>query len=734
MKISLVNLPWRSFGREGVRAGSRWPHLKARSEKEYLPFPFFLAYAAALLKKNGFNARLIDAIASGLSYRRFSRRMRSSRPDILVCETSTVTLKHDLRVLKGLGSKAEIILCGPDVNIRRPDFLRENGFIKYVLSGEYEFTLLELLQHLDEGRGLDEVKGIIYRSNGGVKINPARPLVDLDRLPWPLREGLPMSRYNDAPGDIPIPSVQMMASRGCPFRCKFCLWPQVMYQGSHYRARSVVDVVDEMEYLVRNSGYRSVYFDDDTFNCGKERMLGLCAEIKKRGLNIFWAIMARADLMDEEILVNMKEAGLFAVKYGVESADNSLLDNINKGMSLEKTEAVIKMTRALGIKTHLTFTLGLPGETRQTIKKTVDFALKADPESLQFSLATPFPGTEFYREMKENGRIISADWARYDGSRSSALAYDDLSAGELERAMRSAYRRWAMHRLKRARFDRLGLKAYCRYSLVNSINSNGIVMTAYKVSRFAFRYALMHVREALVSSPRKIENIAREKGLKLGRMSLVPDGRGLSLFWGGLKLTRGRGFYSFLNFEGADNGSDGALKWDTQRPDAGSIILRRLYDGAGIEEIWKITALDEKQIGWDVDIEIKKETGVRQEDIGLALTRKYRKWIEEWGEGRFPPLNDYREVELRNARSAVVGVRGRRALRNTLPTVLLDLSAGNNGFLPSVGNSAEGHHGRLLGVRLARGARVRRYAAGRHRLLSARIKIVEEDFAKGGRR
>ncbi len=168
-----------------------------------------------------------------------------------------------------------------------------------------------------------------------------------------------------------------------------------MYNGTIYRVRNVADVVNEMEYLVKEMGFKSVYFDDDTFNIGKERMLKICDEIKRRKLNIPWAIMARADIMDEEILMNMKEAGLYAVKYGVESASQELLDAINKCMNIKKTERMIKFTKMLGIKTHLTFTFGLPGETKDTISGTVDFALRSDPTTIQFSIVTPFPGTRF---------------------------------------------------------------------------------------------------------------------------------------------------------------------------------------------------------------------------------------------------------------------------------------------------------------------------------------------------
>jgi radical SAM superfamily enzyme YgiQ (UPF0313 family)/MoaA/NifB/PqqE/SkfB family radical SAM enzyme len=444
-RVLLLNLPWYKNGRWGVRAGSRWPHLKDDAEEgRYLPFPFFMAYSASLLKQHGFDVHLVDALAEKIPLNQLLSRINKISPDLLVVETSTPSLRYDLALLEKLGSgNFRICLCGPEHNIRNPDFLLNHKFIDYILMGEYEYNLLNLTECISKNENPDKVKGLIYRNKDKIITNPQGPLIDLDTLPWPLREGMPMASYMDTPGAIPLPSVQMLASRGCPFRCKFCLWPQIMYGGNKYRARDVIDVVDEMEYLVKKKGFKSVYFDDDTFNVGKERMLKFCSQIKKRGLeNTPWAIMARADLMDEEILLAMKEAGLAAVKYGVESSEQSLLDNCGKEMDLQKAEKMILFTKSLGIKTHLTFTFGLPGETRETIRKTINYALKLKPASVQFSITTPFPGTEYFNELDSKGLVIDKDWDDYDGNFRSVIRLDSLSSKDLVSARRSACRAW----------------------------------------------------------------------------------------------------------------------------------------------------------------------------------------------------------------------------------------------------------------------------------------------------
>ncbi len=470
MRALLVNLPWSERGSSGVRAGSRWPHIKDASEGNYLPFPFFLAYATSLLKDAGFQAELVDAIALGLSEEDFLREVSKKSFDILIVETSIPSFFYDMRLLKKLSTlNVPISVCGPNPEIFDRRFLDEYDFINFSMFGEYEWTLLELLRQMETG-GSDYsgVSGLIWRDKKtGVVKNVPRKLIDINCLPWPYRDPAVVTKYWDLPGDIPHPSAQMVASRGCPFSCSFCLWPQVFYGGNSYRTRDAADCADEMEFLIRERGFKSIYFDDDTFNIGKPRILELCRHIKERGLEKTpWAVMAKADLMDEETLESLRDAGLCAIKYGVESASQELLDNCGKALSLQKTEKMILYTKSLGIKVHLTFSFGLPGETKDTIEKTIDYALGLDPYSIQFSILTPFPGTALYEELDKGGRILSKDWSLYDGHHSCVFRPDGLSAAELEAAKRNAYLRWGRdRRQKRGLFG--DFARFCHYMKVH---------------------------------------------------------------------------------------------------------------------------------------------------------------------------------------------------------------------------------------------------------------------------
>ncbi|MFH1778051.1 MAG: radical SAM protein [Candidatus Omnitrophota bacterium] len=486
MKILLANIPWINKGRWGVRAGSRWPHIKDHTESDYLPFPFYLAYAAALLKKHGFEVVLIDAIAMQVGYKEFLQKVESIFPDLMVAEISTVSLEHDLDFLKQIGKDIPLALCGPDVNIRNPEFIKSYHFVKYVLIGEYENILLELAQCLSQNKDLSSIKGLIYRNgSNSIRLNTGTQIInDLDDLPWPLRENMSMLKYRDLPGGLPEPSVQMWASRGCPFQCKFCLWPQVMYFNNHYRSRSIHDVVDEMEYLVKKKGFKSIYFDDDTWNVGKNRVLQFCRELKTRNLNTPWAVMARPDLMDEEILDNLKDAGLYSLKYGVESATQELLDSANKAMDLKKAHKMVRYTKKIGIKMHLTFTFGLDGETKETIQKTIKYAIELDPHSVQFSIATPFPGTRFYHEAKTKGQIMTHKLTYYDGNYSSVIKTERLTAQKLTAAKKIAYKLWQEYCYKRNSYKKEVLKPFLIRKFISVVNNRGLLKAVIKTFDF----------------------------------------------------------------------------------------------------------------------------------------------------------------------------------------------------------------------------------------------------------
>jgi len=465
MKTLILNAPWAAGNFYGVRAGSRWPHLEESAATDYMPFPFFMGYAAAVLERAGKPVEIIDACAERLSDDSCLSRIKQTAPDLIAMESSTPTTEIDIafaRKLKEHFPNSLVAFCGANAMVCDPGFMRDLADVDFVFRGEYEMILLELVEALEKGDGFNRIKGLMFRKpEGKIEDNGPRPLLrDIDSLPWPARHLFKMHLYSDRPGGIPLPSLQLWSSRGCPFTCIFCVWPQIMYGGNRYRPRNPTDVVDELEYCLKKWPFKSFYFDDDTFNVGKERILALTREIRTRKINLPWAVMARADLVDREILSAMKEAGMVAIKYGMESGVQELIDASGKRLQIEDVEKALRLSKELGIEVHLTFTFGLPGETKETVKQTIRKAIEMDPFSVQFSIATPFPGTEYFRALKVKGHILSEKWEQYSGSTGAVHRTDALSKDDLDDALCEAQAAWNLHRLTRSqRFPALILES-----------------------------------------------------------------------------------------------------------------------------------------------------------------------------------------------------------------------------------------------------------------------------------
>jgi len=461
MKVLFANPPWKKHeGRYGVRAGSRWPFTMPALGPDrlpYIPFPFFLAYAAALLEERG-NAEVlaIDAIAEGLEDSAYEERVARFAPDVIVAETSQASLSQDIahaaRARESLPS-VTYVLAGPQASVAPLTILASHPEVAFCLVGEYEWTALELVCALswpdfDPSR----IAGLAWRApDGSPRVNPRRELGALADLPWPAYRHFPMTRYKDYFCGISGLMVNMVASRGCPHHCSFCLWPEVMYGGHAYRVRDAADVADEMAFLVETYGFKTVYFDDDTFNLGKKRILQLTREIKKRGIDVDLAVMARADSMDEEMLTALKDVGLVAVKYGLESASPDILKRCGKGLDLEAAKKMILFTKSLGVKVHLTFTVGLPGETRQTMEDSTRLALELDCDSIQVSLATPFPGTPLHAYVESQGFLSSSQGDLFDGSSRCVARTEALTCQEIEEGFAAFHDAWKKHRQEKER-------------------------------------------------------------------------------------------------------------------------------------------------------------------------------------------------------------------------------------------------------------------------------------------
>ncbi len=394
LKTLFLNPP--SFENYDGGASSRWP---ATREIESYWYPVWLAYPAGMLE----GSRLLDAPPHHVSSEETIRIGKDY--EFLVLFTSSPGWQGDIALaaaMKEANPKLKIAFVGPPVTTAPEKSLREGQAIDFVVRREFDYATVEFAN----GKPLNEILGVSYLDpNGKIVHNPDRPAVeDLDALPDVVdiyKRDLDVRRYN-----VPFllhPYVALYSTRGCPAQCTFCLWPQTL-SGHPWRKRSSDAVAREMakakEYWPE---VKEFFFDDDTFNIQKARTIELCSKLKPIGIT--WSCTSRVTT-DYETLKAMKDAGCRLLIVGYESGDQQILKNIKKGATVERARQFTKDCHKLGLKVHGDFILGLPGETKETIRATIDFAKEIDVETIQVSVAHAYPGTELYDFAKSNGFIV----------------------------------------------------------------------------------------------------------------------------------------------------------------------------------------------------------------------------------------------------------------------------------------------------------------------------------------
>lgn len=429
MKILLLNEP---FIPQYCRC-QRWP---ARTRARALRPPDWLCYAAAVLKQAGLDVELYDFVANKWDKKRLSDLLKQKRPDFVVLDSTTPSIYSDIECAKICKQQADakVIMVGTHATALPSETLTlAAGSVDVIALGEFDYTLRDIIRNWPI---LDEVKGICYLKNSEIKFGPPRQLIeDLDSLPFPSWEYIDIMKYFDA-GRL-YPYIDIIGGRGCAYQCTFCQWPQLMF-GHKYRFRSPCNIADEIEYDLRlfpklKAG--EFFFEDDTFTVNKERAYLICAEIQRRGLKINWSVNARPDIHNLELFKEMKKAGCRGFLVGFESGDQRILDNIKKGLKLEQAEEFVRLAKQAKIALHGCFVLGLPGETKETCQKTIDFALKLGLDTLQFSAAVPLPGSEYFEYCKSQGLLKAKSWEDWldAGEQAAVVDYPDLSINEINR-------------------------------------------------------------------------------------------------------------------------------------------------------------------------------------------------------------------------------------------------------------------------------------------------------------
>jgi len=370
--------------------------------------PLGLAYLAAVLERDGHKVKVIDAAVLNLTDEQIASEVRQFDSHLIGITTLTPRYRIALSLAAKLKEELGLpILIGGSHVTALPEETMRNKCFDFAAMGEGETTIADLVQAIENNQDISNVKGIVYRDRDKIVMTESRPLIDdLDTIPFPARDLLPpLGRYRPSPASCKrLPQATMMTSRGCPYRCAFC---DRSVFGNHARTRTARNVVDEMELLIAKYGAREIRFWDDIFNINQQRVIGICEEVLSRKLDVPWTCLARANHMNAQVLDAMAKAGCWQVDYGIESGNQTILNGIMKGQTLDQVERVVKMTRKAGIGVRGFFMLALPGETESTMRDTIRFAKRLDLTSAVFHVTTPFPGTDLFNIARESGELRS---------------------------------------------------------------------------------------------------------------------------------------------------------------------------------------------------------------------------------------------------------------------------------------------------------------------------------------
>ncbi len=424
--VILINPPWIK------KEGNIWKKISS-----CMP-PLGLACIASFLEKHNVKVVIVDAQAEQMSPQDIIQRIKKLSPLFVGITATTSIIDSAFEVAKSCREflpEAKIIMGGVHPTVMTEQVL-ENPNIDLIVRGEGELAFLELVQ----GKDIKSIKGLSYKEGGKVHHNEKAAIIeDLDSLPFPAYHLLPMHEYHPALGGYKrLPAISMVTTRGCPGRCTFCYGSML---GGKLRHRSAENIIEEIKLLKAAYGIKEICFYDDTFTVFKNNVRQFCQLLIKEKLNLSWSCFSRVDSIDEEILRLLKKSGCHQIMYGIESADEQILKNINKRVSLEQANKVIAMTKKARIEVRAAFMFGNPGETEETMQSTVRYAIKSNPDVVVFNIATPYPGTEMFRWAKEKGYLKTFDWAKYDLA-TAVMELPTVSSATVEKYYKNAYKQF----------------------------------------------------------------------------------------------------------------------------------------------------------------------------------------------------------------------------------------------------------------------------------------------------
>lgn len=403
-----------------------------------LYYPVWLASATGTAEQKGHNSKLVDAPADGLDMADVLQIVKEFKPEIVVADTSTGSLYSDIECVEQIKAQQPdifTVLVGTHPSALPEETLKNTKCIDAVAMREYDYTIPDLADALQKQRPLTEVKGIAFKTSEGTTLNGEREkITDLDALPFPsiaYKKHLQFKNYFFAAANYPI--IQIMTGRGCPFKCNWCVYPQV-FHSHRYRTRSAENVADEFEYIVANfPGVKEIGIEDDCFTADRGRVKKICELLIQRNVQIKWYCNVRGDV-PYDLLKLMKMAGCRMITVGFESNDQEVLNAMKKGMKVEKYYQFANDSRKAGLLVHGCIMVGNPGDTKERLEKYYQFAKEINCDSMQFYPVYLYPGTEAYDIALEKGYIKTTDfkqWLTEDGLHNCILNTPELSASEM---------------------------------------------------------------------------------------------------------------------------------------------------------------------------------------------------------------------------------------------------------------------------------------------------------------
>ncbi len=389
MKILLINppLPWKSSTMH----------------------PIGLGYIAAVLENNGYKTRVVDMF--DYEWDEVKACLKKESSDIVGISCLTNARTNSLRtaqIAKETNPETRVILGGPHASFMYQQIL-EHYPVDIIVIGEGEVTALELIQALEDGKSLSTIQGIAYKDNGRVAVTGRRPFIqNLDSLPFPAHQQFDFKRYEKEGLDVDKQLVDIITSRGCPFKCLFC--SSCKFWGKSWRYRSVKNIADELELLEDNYGVDAFNFSDDIFTMRQDNVIALCKEIIERRMGITWFAQSRVNCVSRQMLEWMKKAGCKTIAYGIESGSPKILETIDKEITIEQTVEAFRITKEVGLNADAFFMVGNPGETEETINQTCALIDKIQPHHIVVSVTVIYPESGLYELAKQHNLIDDDYW------------------------------------------------------------------------------------------------------------------------------------------------------------------------------------------------------------------------------------------------------------------------------------------------------------------------------------